>query len=84
MDLSNHVIVPLEDFHELQATAYNQPTPTASERVGSSLQTIVFCAAAAAAVTGASWGWATAVDWIEEKRFKRARQMDRKDQTTTS
>lgn len=69
--LSNSVIMPREDFIELSEAAWNQPTPSAGERVAGTLQTTVVCAALAGMVAGASWGWATAAEWLEEKRFQR-------------
>lgn len=72
MDLSTSVIIPREDFLELQTAAYNQPPASGKERIGNALQIIVFCSAAAAAVTAASWGWAKAVDWREERAFQRS------------
>lgn len=69
--IEGHYLVPREDFIELQEVAYNQPTPSAGERVGSVLQTTAVFAGIAAAVTGCSWGIAKATNWLEERRVAR-------------
>jgi len=71
MDLSNHVIVPREDFIELQEVAYNQPTPSLGERAASTAQTTLVFAGIAAALTAGSYGWAKAMDWREERQLRR-------------
>lgn len=71
MNLADSVIIPREDFAELEAVAYNQdPTPL-GERVASTVQTTLVLAGMAAAVTAGSWGWAKAMDWLETKRHNR-------------
>lgn len=71
--LAESVIMPREDFLELSEAAWNQPTPTLGQRAATTVQTTLFCAALAGAVAAASWGWATAVEWHEQRSFERAR-----------
>lgn len=72
MDLADSVIMPAEDFAELQLAAWSpSPKPTAGQRLGSTVQTIVVSAALSGAVAAACWGWAKAMDWREEKTFQR-------------
>lgn len=73
MDLSNSVILPREDFYELQATA-NQPQ-SLGERLAGTAQTTVVFTVLVGAVTAGSFGVAKAVDWLEQRRFKRAGDM---------
>ena len=73
MDFSNSVILPREDFVELQTAAWDQTPPTASERAASILHTTILVGSIAGAVTAGTWGWAKAVDWLEERRIKRMR-----------
>jgi hypothetical protein len=72
MDLSNSVILPRDDFAELQEAAWNQPAATLKERAGGTAQMLIICAGIAGAITAASWGWAKAMDWREEKELQRA------------
>lgn len=78
MDLSNSVIIPREDFLELQEVAFNQHFTT-SERVAGTLQAVIVMTALAGAVTAASWSWAKAMDWHDERKLRReaARQHNR-------
>lgn len=69
---SNSVIVPREDFIELETAAYqNNHVPDAAERVGQTLQTAGVFALMTAAVVGGTWGWAAGVDWLEKRRQAR-------------
>lgn len=71
-DLSNSVIIPREDFIELQTVAFdNSHVPSAGERVGQILQNTTVFAGIALAFAGATWGWAKANDWLEERRHQR-------------
>lgn len=71
-DLSQSVIIPREDLIELQTAAFdNSHVPTVGERVGNTTQALVTFAGIAAAITGATWGWAKANDWLENRRHKR-------------
>lgn len=71
-DLSNSVIMPREDFIELSTAAFdNSHVPSVGERVGTTVQTTMVFAGIAAAVTAGSWGWAKAMEFLEEKRFQR-------------
>lgn len=69
MDLSNSVIMPREDFYELQASAC---TPaTTSQRIAGTIQTAVIFGSLSAAFTAGVWSWAKAVDWLEERQLQR-------------
>lgn len=71
-ELSNSVIIPREDFVELQTAAFdNSHVPDARERVAQTLQTAGFFGIMAGAVVAATWGYATGVDWLEKRRQKR-------------
>lgn len=75
-DLSNSVIMPREDFIELTTVAFdNHHVPTASERAGGIVQTTLYCAILGSTVVAVTWGWAKALDWRDEKKAKRERQM---------
>jgi hypothetical protein len=72
-DLSNSVIMPREDFVELQTVAWDKSqvvTPFA-ERAGTALTTTVFFAGAAAAVSVSVWAYAKATDWLDERSLRR-------------
>ena len=71
-DFSNSVIMPREDFVELETAAFdNSHVPSASERVGQTLQAGGVFAFMAGAVIAGTWGWAAGVDWLERRRQKR-------------
>lgn len=70
-DLSNSVIIPRDDFLELEAAAYTAPPKTVGDRAAATVQTTLWFAAAAAAVTAGSWGWAKAVDFRERRQHER-------------
>jgi hypothetical protein len=72
MDLSNSVIIPREDFLELQAVAWDSTPPAAKERIGSTIQTTFICMGVAAAVSAGTWGYATAMNWKDERTLRRA------------
>ena len=65
----NHVILPREDFIELQASAME--SPTIPDRIATSVQTTLALGALAGAWVGGAWGTAKALDWLEERRAKR-------------
>jgi hypothetical protein len=70
MEISeNHVVLPREDFHELNTAAHDDPS--VGTRVASTTQTFFVFGALAAGVTGAAFGVAKATDWLEERRTKR-------------
>lgn len=70
--LSDSVILPREDFLELQAVAFdNTYNPTLGERVAQTLQTAGIFGSMAAAVVVGSWGWAKAMEWREQKQHER-------------
>ncbi len=75
------VVLPADDFREMQSAAFSQPSPSGGERIASSAQTFFLFATIAGAVTAGSYGWASAIDWLEERRQKRA---DRKNETLKS
>jgi len=72
LDPTKSVILPADDFLELQASAYSSPPKTTSDRIGGTVQTIIVCAALAGCVTASSWGIAKAMDWYEERQLDRA------------
>ena len=71
MDFSNSVILPREDFVELQEAAWNAPDLTTKDRVANSVQAFVYCAFGAGMIAAGTWGWATAVEWHEKKASER-------------
>lgn len=78
MDFRNLNVLSDEAFQELQEAAWTPAPPRSfGDRMGSSVQTIVVCASLAGAVTAASWGWAKAVDWREERSFNRKQRTKR-------
>jgi hypothetical protein len=71
-ELNESVIMPREDFIELSTVAFdNSHVPSASERVANVLQTTFIFGGVAGAVAAGTWGWAKAIDWLEERRTKR-------------
>lgn len=70
----NYVVLPREDFHELNTAAHDDPT--VAERVASTTQTFFVFGALAAGVSGAAFGIAKATDWLENRRFKRTHRLD--------
>lgn len=77
MDLSNHVILPNEDYIALQEAAWDPIPIPVKDRIGSSVQTLVILSAVAGVVTASSWGWAKAVNWLEDRRFQRDMMLSR-------
>lgn len=69
-DLGNSVILPREDYDELQSNA-NGTTPTTSERIASVLHTSAIFGSMAGAVLGASWAYSWARDWRERRQHER-------------
>lgn len=70
-ELKDSVILPREDFLELQAETYRPNPTTRKDRMEATAQTFAFCAIVAAAVTAGSFGWAKAMEWRESKTFAR-------------
>ena len=71
MDLSNHVILPREDFIELQTAAWDHPQLPVKDRFVNTANTSLVFIAMAGAVTLGTWGWVKALDWREEKAYQR-------------
>lgn len=71
MDLSNHILLPREDYIELQERAWDNTPMTAKDRAGSMLQTTFVLAACAGAYTAGVWMLAKSRDWLEERNFER-------------
>lgn len=69
MDLTNHVVLPREDFIELQTAAWQQPE--LKDRVASTLQSLIVVAAVASIVPIGSWAHAKAQNWRDDKAFIR-------------
>lgn len=81
MDLSNHVILPREDFIELQTAAWDHPQLPVKDRFVNTANTSLVFLAMAGAVTLGTLGWAKALEWREEKAFQREarrREMEKK------
>lgn len=75
-DFSNSVIMPREDFVELSQVAFdNHHIPSFGERVANTAQVTAVFGGMAAAVAVGTWGWAKAVDWLEDRRTKRAHEL---------
>lgn len=70
-NLENSVILPREDFLELQQVAWDQNPPSTKERIASTAQTTAVCFVMAGAFGAGTWAWAKAVDWRDERKFKR-------------
>lgn len=70
--IPEYVMLPADDYRELQNTAFSPSDPkTLSDRAASTAQTTIFWAAAAGAVTAGTWGWVKATDWLETRRQDR-------------
>lgn len=70
-DLKNSVILPREDFLELQTAAWDPNSLTVNSRIATTVQTTLVFAAMAGAVAAGTWGWAKAMDWKEKRSFDR-------------
>ena len=82
LDFANSVIMPREDFIELQTAAWDTTPTTVGTRIASTVQTTLVCAVLAGAFTAGCWGWAKATDWLEEKNYQReTRKRNRTDTT---
>lgn len=66
----NHVVLPREDFNELQNTAYNN-TMSPADRVASTAQTFLVFGGLTAGIIGSAFGIAKATDWLEKRRHER-------------
>ena len=73
MDENNSTGVDIHITPDLAREIMSEPsTPTPfKERAASTAQTTLVLGAMAAAFTGASFGWAKAMDWLEERNLKR-------------
>lgn len=71
MKLSESVILPREDFIELQTAAWDQKPISVKEQAKSVVQTYVVFAGLAAFSTAGIWGWAKIMDWKEERALAR-------------
>lgn len=69
LDISNHICLPREDYYEMVASAYNNPTN--GQRVAQVLQNTTVFAGVAGMFVAAAWGWAKAVDWLDKKETER-------------
>lgn len=69
MDFSKSVIMPRDDFEELQIAAWSQvPTP-AGERVASIIHTSTVLGVLTAAFSVGTWVWYKAAEKLEEKKY---------------
>lgn len=72
-----YVKLPQSDYQELMYAANQDATPmTVADRAASAAHTTIVVAALAGAVTAGSWGWAKAMDWLEEREFQRRLRKD--------
>lgn len=71
MDFSNSVIMPREDFIELQTAAWDQLPLSVKDRVATTIQTTSICLGIATAVVAGTWGWAKAMDWLDQRTHDR-------------
>lgn len=63
--------IPAETALELQANAKEPTKKTLGERTADTAQTALVFGAIAGCVTAASFGWAKAMDWLEERKLRR-------------
>ena len=71
MDLSNSIVLPREDFFDLQKEALNQLPVTNKERVKTIGQTIVVSSIITGAVIGGRWAWLKLTEKYAEKALQR-------------
>jgi hypothetical protein len=71
MDFSNSVLVPRDDFMEMQEAAFSTPPLSTKDRIATTATTVVVSAALAGAVTAAAWGWYKAMDWYDKRAIAR-------------
>lgn len=69
MNLSDSVILPREDFIELQTVAWNQPPQSASERIASITHTTTIVAVLTVAWGAGCWAWYKAMAKLEDKKL---------------
>lgn len=82
-ELNNSVLIPRDDFLELQLAAFNNgPTPP-GERIATTVQTAVVFTMIAGTIAGGSWAFYKARDWFEQKSFARQKESDYKFKTST-
>lgn len=74
-NFDNSVILPREDFLELQSAAYDQDQPSAAQRVATTIQITAISAGMAAAYGIGVWTYAKALDWKDERSHKREMEM---------
>lgn len=80
-DFSNSVIMPREDFIELQTAAWDNDQ-TVGDRALATLQTTLVFTAIAGCVAASSWAYAKAMNWKDEKAFERAMREANPDKST--
>jgi hypothetical protein len=72
MELSpDHVVLPRQDYLDLQEAAMLSTPMSGSERLGAVVQTTAVFAGLSLAFTGAAWGWVKAKNWLDERNFQR-------------
>lgn len=70
LDLSNSVVLPTEEYHELQAAA--QTPSTLKQGLSQAVVTTAVMFGISAAASVGMLGWVKAVDWLETRRLARA------------
>lgn len=74
MDLSTSVIIPREDFLELQEVAYDNKYPVSiADRAANTAQTIVVVGGLGTIAVAVVWGFTRITDKLDERRYKRER-----------
>lgn len=68
MDFSKSVIMPREDFEELQIAAWDHNPPTVGERVGQTIQTSMVFAGLTAAFSVGTWAWYKLMSKLEAEK----------------
>jgi len=67
MDFSNSVIIPRDDFVELETAAYSQTNKSIKDRSLDTVQASVIIVVIGGAFAASAWAWAKANDWYEKK-----------------
>jgi len=70
MELSQSVIMPREDFQELQIAAWDNDQ-TLGDRVATIVQTTIVITIVATAFAGGTWAYAKAMTWKDQKTHER-------------
>ena len=83
MNLSDSVIIPREDFVELEYAAYHQPPASPGDRIATTVQTTIVFALIGATIAGTSWAWYKVRDEFEKKSYERQEKSNWKFKTSS-